>query len=238
MQQAVLRARDVMTSSVVAIDEGATVGEAISRMAEARVSGLPVIDGAGHLAGVLTEGDLLRRSETGTEKTLSRWAAFFSGPGGNAEAFVRAHSRKVADLMSRDLVTTTPDAPLADVVGLMEQRHVKRVPVLQDGKLVGIVARADVVRMLGRAIAAAKPETDPDEVLRARIYAALRGQKWLTEGVQVRVEGGRAILEGVVTDDRVRDAVRVAVENVPGVQGVDDQVTWVDPTLGMPPGAL
>ena len=143
-----MQVRDAMSANVISVAAQATILEAARTMLRNRVSGLPVVDAEGQLVGMLTEGDFLRRSEIGTERRRPRWLEFVLGPGRMAEDYVRAAGRKVEDVMTRDPVTVREDDDLETVVELMERRRVKRFPVLRDGKIVGIVSRANLMRAL------------------------------------------------------------------------------------------
>ena len=141
-----MKASDVMSSRVVSIAPEATVLEAIELMLENRISGLPVIDRAGALVGIVTEGDFLRRAETGTERKRPRWLEFLLGPNSLAKDYVRSHGRKVEEVMTRELITASEDMPLAEVVRIMERKRVKRLPVMRGREIVGIVNRASCMR--------------------------------------------------------------------------------------------
>ena len=143
-----MNAADIMTRTILSAGPKTPVAEAIGLMLDNRVSGLPVIDEAGQLVGILTEGDLLRRGETGTERHRPRWLEILLGPGRLASDYVRTHGRKVEDIMTRDPVSVAPETPLDEIVELMERHRIKRVPVLEGEKLVGIVSRADFLRAL------------------------------------------------------------------------------------------
>jgi CBS-domain-containing membrane protein len=143
-----MRAADLMTSFVVTAQPDATIEYAAQLMLQYRISGLPVTDSDGTVLGVVTESDLLRRAETGTEKRHARWVSFFIGPGRLAQEYVHSRGRKVGEVMTERVFTVTPQMPLADLVTLMETKHVRRVPVVDQGRLVGIVSRADVMGAL------------------------------------------------------------------------------------------
>ena len=143
-----MRAADVMARAVVTVHPGARIVDAIRLMLDQRISGLPVIDSAGELVGILTEGDLLRRAETGTERRRPAWIEFLRGPGQQADDYVHAHGRRVEDIMTRQVATVSEGTPLEEVVGLMERKRVRQVPVLSAERLAGIVSRADLLRAL------------------------------------------------------------------------------------------
>jgi len=143
-----MNAADVMTRKVISVTPETTIADAARLMLKHRVDGLPVVDAGGTVVGVVTEGDLLRRAETGTERRHPRWLELLFTPGRLAEEYAQANARKIGMMMSADIVAVAPQEPLAGVVGLMERHHIKRLPVIEDGRLVGIVSRADLVREL------------------------------------------------------------------------------------------
>src|SRR5271169_3392277 len=228
-----MKASDVMTRNIFSVRPDATVAEAIRTMLDKQISGLPVIDEAGRLVGILTEGDLLRRGETGTERQRPRWLEILMGPGRLAGEYVRTHGRKVDGIMTRDLVSVTPDTPLKEVVELMERRRIKRVPVLDGDVPVGIVSRADLLRALARALEEKPALATSDEEIRERILAELAKAAWASrEGLTITVVNGVVDLNGVILDEKEREALRVAAENVAGVRAVEDHLVWVEPVSG------
>ena len=229
-----MNAKDVMTSPVISIEPDATVLQAVRTMLQRRVSGLPVIDAAGRLVGMLTEGDLLRRAETGTLRQRPRWIEFLLGPGRLAEEYTHSHGRKVDDIMSRDPVTVAEDAPLRDVVRLMEKRQIKRVPVMRGEQVVGIVSRANLLHALAGAARELRPAAQSDQAIRESLVEELGKQRWAPLAlIDPIVRDGVVELWGSVTDERERQALIVAAENVPGVKEVRDHLAWVDATSGM-----
>ena len=234
-----MRADEVMTRNPTTIVPAASVAEAVRTMLDARVSGLPVVEASGRLVGVITEGDLLARAELGTEKKRAKWLEFLFGPGRSAEDFVQSHGRRVEEVMTRTPITATPTARLDEVVGLMIEKRVKRLPIVEGERLVGIVSRADVLRALSGAFAAeavAGPVGDVD--LAARVKAVLAGESWApASSLDIRVVDGVVELWGSILDERQRDAIRVAVENVPGVTRIVDHLVWVEPFSGTIVGA-
>ena len=151
-----MNAADMMTSPVVTIGPEAIVRDAAWAMLTNRISAVPVLDGQGRMVGILSEGDLLRRAETGTQRRRSWWTMFGVGSEELAAEFVKSHGRKVADVMSRDVITATGDTPAPEIARLMETHGIKRVPIVADGKLVGIVSRADFLTALTGVQQAAK----------------------------------------------------------------------------------
>ena len=228
-----MNASDVMTRTILSVRPDAVIAEAIRLMLDNRISGLPVIDEGGQLVGILTEGDLLRRGETATERHRPRWLEILMGPGRLAEEYVRTHGRRIAEVMTRDPVSVTPDTPLKEIVELMERHRIKRVPVLDGDAPVGILSRADLLRGLAGALAAAPAVATSDEEIRERILAELTRAAWVPrDGITITVENGVVDLNGVILEEKERDALRVAAENVPGVTAVEDHLVWVEPVSG------
>lgn len=229
-----MRASDVMTRQVVTVAADASVMEAARRMLQQRVSGLPVVDSGGRLVGIVTEGDFLRRAEIGTEKRRPRWLEFLLGPGRLADEYVRASGRKVEEIMTRGPITISEDTPLDEVVRLMERRRVKRLPVTRGDALVGIVTRANLLRAVAALALEAAPPAGGDAAIRERLTSELEKHGWAPLGMlQIVVRNGVVDLWGSITEERVRDAIRVAAENIPGVKAVNDHLVWIDPASGM-----
>ena len=236
-----MKASDVMTSSVKTVGPRDTIRTAIETMLGAHVSGLPVVDGEGRLVGVLSEGDLLRRAELGTEKQRSRWMEFLVGPGRSASDYVQTHGRYIEESMTADPIVVEADTPLEEVVGIMERRRIKRVPVVRDGKLIGIVTRSDLLASLLKAEKAAIAVVGgSDAAVRTAILDELQKKAWVPPAsIRIEVVDGIVTLAGTILDERERDALRVAAENVPGVKAVRDELIWIDPNSGTylgPPG--
>jgi CBS domain-containing protein len=212
-----MKASDIMTRNIVSIGRDAPIAEAIRRMLDNHVSGLPVLDDGGKLVGILTEGDLLRRSETGTERHRPRWLEILVGPGRIAGEYVRSHGRRVEDVMTSNIVSVTGDTPLDEVVDLMERRRIKRVPVLADDLPVGMLSRADLLRALARALDE-KPAASPnDDGILALILAELGKSAWVPrDGLEITVKNGVVDLNGVILQEKEREALRVVAENTPG----------------------
>jgi CBS domain-containing protein len=228
-----LNASDVMTRTILSVRPDATVAYAIRTMLDRRISGLPVIDENGRLVGILTEGDLIRRGETGTERRRPRWLEILMGPGRLAGEYVRTHGRKVGEVMTRDPVSVTPDTPLKDVVELMERRRIKRLPVLDRDVPVGVLSRADLLRAVLGVLAEEPTPATSDAEIRERILAELAKAAWVPrDGLAITVQDGVVDLNGVILDEKERAALRVAVENVPGVRAVEDHLVWVEPVSG------
>lgn len=229
-----MNAGDIMTPKVVSVVPDASIFAAMQSMLANGISGLPVITEAGRLVGIVTEGDFLRRAETGTQRRRSSWLELLMGPGKLAEEYVHTHGRKVLDVMTPDPVTIAEDTPLDVVVSLLEERRIKRLPVVRSGVVVGIVSRANLLHALASLAHAQPGDGQTDAAIREQIYAELNRQRWVPRHcINVVVRDGAVELWGTILDERQRQAVRVAVENVPGVKRVSDHLVWVEPMSGI-----
>jgi CBS domain-containing protein len=223
-----MKVKDIMTSPVVSVEPQSSVIEAVRIMLQRHISGLPVIDKRGRLSGVVTEGDFLRRAETGTQRQRPRWLEFLLGPGRLAEEYTRSHGRKVHEIMTTDAVTVTEEVSLGEVVRLMEKRRIKRLPVMRGNEVIGIVTRANLVHALAGLARDSKPTSPGDQAIRDRIMAELTGQLWApVSHINVIVRDGVVELWGNITDERERQAIIVVAENAPGVKAVTDHLEWI-----------
>jgi CBS domain-containing protein len=229
-----MKAKDVMTQRVISIEPNATILQAARLMLQNRISGLPVVDAAGNLVGIVTEGDFLRRSEIATERKNPRWLQFLLGSGPLAEEYLHSHGRKIDDVMTRDPRSIVEDTPLEEIVQLMEKHRIKRLPVVRGRRLVGIVSRANLLHALASIARDVKPVATSDEQIRARLLKELDKEKWAPVAlVNVVVRNGIVELCGSITDERQRAALKVMAENIPGVKNVRDHLAWVEPMSGM-----
>jgi CBS domain-containing protein len=229
---------DIMTRQVISVTPQTTIAEVAQLLLEHRISGLPVVDPGGAVVGIVTEGDLLRRVETGTQRRHSHWLEFLIAPGRLAREYTDANARNVGEVMSEEVVSVTPRDSLPEVIRLMEHHHVKRLPVIEAGRLVGIVSRANLVQALLRNLAEppAKPageEMAGDAEIREHILAEIARQPWGPRAsVDVRVKDATVELYGTIIDEGERAALRVLAENQPGVKAVRDHLVWVEPVSG------
>ncbi len=224
---------EIMTHPALAIDPEAPLLQAIRLMTGRKVSGLPVVGQDGRIVGILTEGDLLRRAETDTAGEPGGWLKGFFLPGRTARQYVLTHGRRVREVMVTDVISVTEDTPLADAVELMQRHHVRRLPVVRDGRLLGIVSRADVVRQLGEALAEPVPAGDDGAICQA-VLDAMERQPWASgHMVSVAVTDGMVELDGSLFDIRAREAIGVLAENVAGVKRVENRIVCVEPYSGM-----
>lgn len=221
-----MKARDVMTPKVVSVPIDMPVPKIAELMLDRRISAVPVVDASERVVGVISEGDLIRRPELGTDKPRSRWLRFFMSDEDRARDFMKTHGLHARDVMSQPVVSVSPDATLTDVVNLMTTRRIKRVMVLEHGKLAGVVTRSDLLRTL-HAREAMPTEGVPrdDSSIRERILKTIDEQGWAASAIiNVQVTDGTAYLWGVVDSDEQRKAILVAVEGVPGVRAIEDHL--------------
>ncbi len=227
-----MKARDIMSTKVVTVSPSTSVRDIAGLMVEKHVSGLPVLNDNGTLVGMVSEGDLLRRPEIGTQKHRRRWVSFFSGVDSQAREFTNTHALRAGDVMTEQVIHVSEQTPLGDVVGLMEKHNIKRLPVLSDGKLVGIVSRADLLRALAaRQADPMPPPAESDATIRAAMNDVLKNEEWaMSAMVNVIVSEGVVHLWGVIDSDDQRRALRVAAENIPGVAAIEEHLSFSLPT--------
>lgn len=227
-----MRAHQIMTHHVITVSPETSVFDAANTMLKNRVSGLPVLDASGALVGIVSEGDFLRRSEIGTQRKRSRWLQFFVSPGRLANDFVNESGRKVEDVMTRDPITVSEETPLEVLVSLMEKNGIKRLPVLRNSQLVGIVTRSNLLQALASMAKEIPDPTADDDHIRDRLLRTYDAAEWRPIGLQLAVRNGVVHLHGLIGDDRARRAAIVAAENTEGVKEVHDHICLVDSWSG------
>ena len=228
-----MRAHQIMKREVISVGPDKPIVDAANIMLREHVSGLPVINSAGELVGIISEGDFLRRGEIGTQTKRNRWLQLIAGPGQSAVDFAHERGRKVQEVMTADPITVSEDAPLETVVRLMEKNHVKRLPVMNGKKLVGIVTRSNLLQAVASLAREIPDPTATDDRIRDRISQAITKNEWRPINLDVIVREGVVNISGIITDDRARSATIVAAENVTGVKAVHDHLCWVDPMSGL-----
>jgi CBS domain-containing protein len=228
-----MRAHQIMTRRVITVATCAPIVEAAKTMLQNHISGLPVVDETGKLVGIISQGDFIRRAEIGTQRKRGRWLKLLLGPGKVASDFVHERGRKVGELMTLDPCTVTEDAALEDVVQLMEQNNVKRLPVMRGDQLVGIVTRSNLLQAVAELAREVPDPTADDDHIRNHIITSIEKTDWGPFGLGVIVRNGNVHLSGVITNERSRQAAIVAAENVSGVRKVHDHLCWVEPMSGM-----
>jgi CBS domain-containing protein len=222
-----MRATDVMTSEVTTVHEDTSAQTAAQLMAERGISALPVVDRDNRVIGMVSEGDLLHRAETGTERRRSWWLEMMASTNRLAEDYIKSHGGKVKDVMTHDVLSVTEETTVADIAVLLETNRVKRVPVLRDGKLVGIVSRANLVRALAMTKSEPAIQADSDDqTIRQKLITELTGQEWVHMWAADIIVRDR-VVHLWFSDDRSeeeRQALRIAAENIAGVQRVEEHI--------------
>lgn len=223
-----MKARDVMVSPVITVGKNSTVRDVAKLLLANRISAVPVVDSRGKVVGIVSEADLMHRAEAGTERPSSWWLSLISGESALAAEYVQSHAMKVKDVMTTDVQTAQPDTPLVEIADLFEEKHIKRVPIVNAaGDLVGIVSRANIIQ----AIASARPKLEislPDTAIREKLISELKKRSWShVHNLNVTVTNGVVDLWGFAESDNERKAIRIATESVPGVMAVNDHLMRV-----------
>jgi CBS domain-containing protein len=231
-----MNAVDVMVSNVITVNMDATVQEVAGTLATNHVSAVPVVDRQGKLAGMVSEGDLIRRSEIGTERSRSWWLDALSTNRKLAEEFVRSHSRRVSDVMTTNVISVKPDSTLGEIASLLEKNGIKRVPVVQDGTVVGIVSRANLVQALASVMGQPLETTaESDASLRRKVLARLQEAPRVRPALlNIIVHDQIVELWGTVDSEAERKAARVAAEVTPGIRHVNDNLVVRPTFVGLP----
>jgi CBS domain-containing protein len=220
-----MNAGDVMTRNVVTVTPETTVPELVKILLSRNISGVPVVDTDGTLVGIVSEGDLVRRAELGTERKRGAWLSFFTATATMAEEYVKSHGTKVSDLMSPGVVAVARDTPLLEVADMMEERHIRRVPVVEDGKVVGIVSRANLLRAWASLPAEPAPASADDAAIRTAILSELSHQAWSRRPENsVVVTDGVVHLWGLAATEEEKRALELAAERTTGAKGVRNHI--------------
>ncbi len=218
-------ASEIMTRDVTTVSPSASVREAAKLMVDRRLSGLPVVTSDGRLVGMLTASDLLHRVETGTERRSSWFTNFFADPDDMARQYAKAHGLKAHEVMSRHVISVRDDADLSEVADVLDRNRLKRVPVVRDGTLVGIISRSDLVRLLSEASIGQPIATSDDAAVQNAIWQAIRKQTWLNSGyVNITVKDGGVEAWGMVGSQEQRNALMVLIEEAAGDAKVQDHL--------------
>ena len=223
-----MKARDLMTRKVRTADLTTPVRKLVDLMVSYKVSAVPVVDAQRRVLGIVSEGDLLRRAEIGTERRRSWWSRLINDPADDARDYVKSRGSKARDVMTRPVISVSATTSAADIADLMEKWHVKRVPVVHAGKLIGIVSRRDLMRAIGVAQPADTKPSLNDKVLRENLRKQIAKEDWVDSAlVNFIVEKGRVEIFGVVSSMAQADAVRVMAEGVKGVRAVKNNLSVV-----------
>jgi CBS domain-containing protein len=227
-----MKARDIMVAPVITASPNASIKSVAETFIRHSISAVPVVDDKGKVVGIISEGDLLHRAEAGMEVQRPWWLRAFMSPDALANEYVKAHARKASDAMNREVITASPETPLHEIASLLEKHAVKRVPIVENGQLVGIVSRANLVQAMA-SVGKALEIPLSDSTIRNKLLAHLRGQDWAHSGLlNVTVSNGVLDLWGVANSEAERRAIRVAAEATPGVRAVNNNIKlWPTPAL-------
>jgi CBS domain-containing protein len=219
-----MKARDVMVSPVVTVHPSSSVKDAAKIFLERRISAVPVVDDHGKLVGIVSEGDLLHRAEAGTQRRRPWWLLALTDETALAADYVKARARKVSDVMTTEVVTATPETSLHEIASLLENHSIKRVPIVKNGQIVGIVSRANLIQ----AVASDRKQFDippSDATIRDNLLTHLKSQRWAHTGLlNATVTDGVVDLWGISNSEAEKKAIRVAAETTPGVRAVNDHL--------------
>ena len=219
-----MKAADVMATNVVTVRLDTPVATIAEVLLANRISAVPVVNDKDALVGIVSEGDLIHRVEAGTERHRSWWLELLTGKEMLAHEFIKSHARKAADVMTRAVVSVQPDTPLGDIASLLEKHRIKRVPVLSNGKIAGIVSRANLIQALVSDAKASNASVD-DLTLHSNILEQLRSKPWVDPStIKIIVNNGTVELWGIVDSETEKNAIGVAVEVTPGVRQVANKL--------------
>jgi CBS domain-containing protein len=221
-----MKAADIMVSAVVTVGPECSVHDVAEILLANRISAVPVVAKDGNLVGIVSEGDLIRRTEIDTERRRSRWLALLTGTQSLAAEFVKSHAHRVADVMTREVIVATPDTPLRHIAALLEKNGIKRVPIVSNGKLVGIVSRANLVQALASARKQVKAAAaTSDLMIREELLSRLHAEPWArTSRLNVIVHDATVELWGTVRSGAEKQAIRLVAEATSGVRAVNDNL--------------
>lgn len=219
-----MQAIDIMTPSVVSVSPDAEVRDIAQLLLKHRISAVPVVDGEHRVVGIVSEGDLMRRVKDNHKQGQSWWLSLFSA-GKNPADYVKLHGRKAHEVMTPNPMTVEENTPIHTIARMLEKHHIKRVPVLRDGKLVGIVSRANLLQGIANAVVAPTQSPTDDRQIREAILKEVENNTGVhTQSISVIVDGGVVEIWGLVESPEQKQAVTVAAENVHGVTKVENQL--------------
>jgi CBS domain-containing protein len=221
-----MKARDVMVPDVITVSPELDVKAVANTLVTNGISGAPVVDANKKIVGIISEGDLMRRVVLGTERKRSWWFEILSSAAADRQwaEFAKSHGRKAKDVMTRRVITVDPDTPLQEIANLLEGHGIKRVPVMKNGELVGIVSRANLVQALASRGLAFFDRAETDEDLRHAVMSKIHELPWTGSIFDVIVDRGIVNLWGVVRTEEEKNALRVVAEGTPGVRAVKDHL--------------
>ncbi len=225
-------AKDIMTTDVITIAPSLGVQQIAQLLLSCNISGVPVVDAEGALVGMVSEGDLIRR-EGEPERHRSWWLNLFADPQEQARDYIKSHGRRAEEVMTREVITVGEDTPVGEIAQLLEKRRIKRVPVVRDGRIVGIVSRANLLHGLATHKDRLGITPSPDErTIREEVLALVKREGWITHGsLNVMVADSVVELWGWVDSEDERKALLIAVEEIAGVRTVNDHLGSLPPSM-------
>jgi CBS domain-containing protein len=219
-----MKAADIMVSNVITVGPDTLVHQVADVMLRNRISGVPVVGSAGELLGIVSEGDLIRRPEAQTERKHSWWLDLFVSREVLIAEYIKTHAFRVTDVMTRNVITATPDTSASEIASLLEKHNIKRVPIVEKGKIVGIVSRANLLQALASLKQTPSSSLD-DAGIRSRLLGQLLAEQWTTPSLMnVIVHDGTVELWGIVDSRDEKKAIRILAEGTPGVRDVNDNL--------------
>ena len=229
-----MKAHEAMTKDVIKVGLDTTVGEIAALLVQHRISAVPVVADETNVVGIVSQTDLGHRSETGTEKRRKWWLEAFADPDSKAREFIKSHGLRAKEIMSRFVVSVSPQANLAEVAEILDTHRIRQVPVMDGGKLVGMISRADLVRKLAEVKTGAPAVRPDNSALQKAIWDQVKAQGWLKSAyVNLIVRDGVVELWGAVDSNEQRRALRILVEGVRGVRKVEDRLGVLPKTMAM-----
>jgi CBS domain-containing protein len=219
-----MKAIDVMVRNVVSVRPDDRVADAIKLLAEHDLSALPVVDDDGIVIGIISEADLLHREEIGTDKERPWWLEAVTPASTLAGEFAKSHGQRIDEVMSTNVISASEETPLEEIALLLEKHRIKRLPILRDGKLVGIVSRSNLIQALASSKAPAADNISTDREIRLELLERLKHQAWTDFGSRnIIVTGGVVHLWGLVGSLEEHKALLALAEGVPGVAQISDE---------------
>jgi len=219
-----MKAQDVMVRDVVTVGPNMDVADAVDLLVKHDISAVPVVDSDGDLIGILSEADLLEREELGAEHHHSWWMESLMPSSKLAKEYARAHGKKVSEVMSTDVITASEDTPVSEIAALLERHRIKRVPIVKDREVIGIVSQSNLIQALASSKAAVEPKNETDRGIRLELLDRLSKQRWTDFSRNIIVQDGVVHLWGLVGSESERKALTALAQNVPGVSDVADEM--------------
>ena len=228
-----MKAKDIMTRDVATVRSDTSVRDIAALMMEKHISGVPVLSDDGTIIGIVSQSDLLHRAEVGTERKHKWWFRLFADSDAAAREYAKAHGLRARDIMSRYVISVHQDAELRDVADILDSHRIKRVPVLDEGRLVGIISRGDLVRALSQVQVAKVATRIENAALHKALSDRIKSQSWINDSyINVAVNDGVVELWGFVVSADQHSALRALVEETEGVRRVDDKLSVAGPLRG------